>query len=180
MIKSESISKVALALLSAQKEMGDAKKGASNPFFKSKYADLNSIREAVLPALNQNGISVLQLCATSEAGKPVVRTLLLHESGEYLGSETEVVVAKQNDPQAYGSAMSYARRYGLQAAVCVGAEDDDGEKAMGRTKPAPLAAPMAQETKQAEVSSVVQPAQPEQEEIVKPAPFVRSRPQKNI
>lgn len=180
MIKSETIGKVASALLSAQKEMGDAKKGASNPFFKSRYADLNSIREAVIPALNQNGISVLQLCATSEAGKPVVRTLLLHESGEFLGSETEVVVAKQNDPQAYGSAMSYARRYGLQAAVCVGAEDDDGEKAMGRTKQTPLAAPVAQESKQVEAAPVAQPSQEQEVAQVKPAPFVRSRPSKSI
>lgn len=179
MIKSETIGKVASALLSAQKEMGDAKKGASNPFFKSKYADLNSIREAVIPALNQNGISVLQLCATNETGKPVIKTLLLHESGEFLGSETEVVVAKQNDPQAYGSAMSYARRYGLQAAVCVGAEDDDGEKAMGRTRP-PLASEDVKQSKQVEAAPVAQPVQQKQEEVVKPAPFVRSRPQKSI
>jgi hypothetical protein len=133
MIRSDTINKISVALVAAQKNMSNAAKGSNNPFFKSKYADLNAIREAVLPVLNENGISVLQLTGTNFNGKPVVTTTLLHESGEYISAETEIVVSKQNDPQAQGSAISYARRYGLQAMVCIGAEDDDGEKAMSRT-----------------------------------------------
>lgn len=125
---SPSISKVATALVKAQGEMSKASKDATNPFFKSKYADLNSIREACIPALNSNGISILQPII-QEGGKNYVRTLLLHESGEFLDSFTEVVCSKQNDAQAFGSALTYARRYGMQSMVNVGSEDDDGNKA---------------------------------------------------
>jgi len=131
MNRSESITKIAEALLKAQGEMGSATKGASNPFFKSKFADLNAIREACIPVLNVHGISVLQPTTVFD-GKPYVETTLLHSSGEFLTSLTEIIAPKANDPQAHGSGMSYARRYGLQSFLCIGAEDDDGEKAMGR------------------------------------------------
>lgn len=128
---SPTITKIATALLKAQTTMGNAAKGAKNPFFKSFYADLNSIREAALPALNAVGVSVLQpIVNVAEAS--YVRTLLLHESGEWLASDTRIVTAKEKDPQAYGSAISYARRYGLQALLNIGAVDDDGERAVTR------------------------------------------------
>jgi hypothetical protein len=114
--------------------MGDATKGSKNPFFKSSYADLNSVREAATPALNAEGIVLLQPTVHLE-GKNFVRTLLLHESGEWLSSDTEIVQAKLNDPQAHGSGLSYARRYGLQSFLNIGAVDDDSELAMGRGKP---------------------------------------------
>ena len=120
---------IATALLKAQSEMSNPKKGATNPFFKSKYADLNSIREAVIPVLNSNGISVLQPIVHTE-NKNFVKTILLHESGELLESLTEIVYNKINDAQAQGSGISYARRYALQSFVCVGADDDDGQKAV--------------------------------------------------
>lgn len=131
---SPSISKIATALVKSQGEMSKASKDATNPFFKSKYADLNSIREACIPALNSNGISILQPII-QEGGKNYVRTLLLHESGEFLDSFTEVVCSKQNDAQAFGSALTYARRYGMQSMVNVGSEDDDGQKASQPAKP---------------------------------------------
>jgi hypothetical protein len=131
MENTNSVSKIAVALLKAQKKMDNATKGAKNPFYKSKYADLNSVREASHPPLNEEGIVVLQPIMQKD-GKNFVRTLLLHESGEFLASDVEIVCAKPNDPQAQGSAISYARRYGLQAFVSLGAEDDDGEKAMAR------------------------------------------------
>jgi hypothetical protein len=134
--KSESIKEIALALNKAQKEMSNAIKDSKNPFFKSTYADLNSVREAVLPPLNNHGISVLQLTLT-ENGRNFVRTTLLHSSGEYICSDTEIVTSKQNDAQALGSAISYARRYGLQAMLCVGAVDDDAESTMVRQEKAP-------------------------------------------
>jgi hypothetical protein len=120
---------IATALLKAQSEMSNPKKGATNPFFKSKYADLNAIREAVIPTLNANGISVLQPIVHIE-GKNFVKTMLLHESGEFMESLTEIIYNKQNDAQAQGSGISYARRYSLQSFVCVGADDDDGQKAV--------------------------------------------------
>ena len=120
---------ISTALLKAQSQMSNPKKGATNPFFKSKYADLNSIREAVIPVLNENGISVLQPIVHFE-NKNFVKTILLHESGELLESLTEIVYNKINDAQAQGSGISYARRYALQSFVCVGADDDDGQKAV--------------------------------------------------
>ena len=123
---------IATALLKAQSEMSNPIKGASNPYFKSKYADLNSVREAVIPVLNSNGISVIQPMVHID-GRNFIKTILLHESGEALESYTEIVYAKTNDAQAQGSGITYARRYGLQSMVCVGADDDDGNAA---SKPA--------------------------------------------
>lgn len=119
---------IATALLKAQSEMSNPKKGATNPFFKSRYADLNSIREAVIPTLNENGITVLQPIVHVD-GKNFVKTILLHESGELLESLTEIIYNKVNDAQAQGSGISYSRRYALQSFVCVGSSDDDGNAA---------------------------------------------------
>ena len=83
MEKSESITNISKALLAAQSEMGNAVKDSTNPYFKSKYADLNAVREACIPILNKNKISVLQPTVFQD-GRPFVKTLLLHESGEYL------------------------------------------------------------------------------------------------
>jgi ERF superfamily len=129
---SESIAKIAPALVKAQSEMSGALKSANNPFFKSKYSDLNAVREACIPALSANGLSVLQPTITVD-GRNFVETIILHVSGEFIGGQTEIIAAKQNDAQSHGSGLSYARRYGLQALLCIGAEDDDGEKATDRT-----------------------------------------------
>ena len=120
--------KIVSALLKAQKEMGNAKKDSNNPFFKSKYADLNSVREAVMPLLNENGILVLQPMVTVD-GNEYIKTVLLHESGESIESFTKILCKSQNDPQAYGSGVTYARRYGLQSLLSIGADDDDGNGA---------------------------------------------------
>lgn len=139
---SESITKISAALLKAQKEMEGAKKDANNPFFKSKYADYNAVLEACKGPLNNNGITILQphrIDNLQDKSFMVVETILLHESGEFIAGETKVEVAKINDPQALGSAQSYARRYGLQSIVSLPSEDDDGESAMkdvrGASKP---------------------------------------------
>ena len=129
-MNSPNITKIAPALLAAQKSMGNATKGAANPFFKSTYADLNAVREAAIPVLNAVGISVLQPTVT-ENGKNYVKTLLLHESGEFLSSLTEIKNAR-GDAQSEGSGISYARRYGLQSFLNIGAVDDDGESTMVR------------------------------------------------
>jgi hypothetical protein len=119
---------IAEAFLKAQREMSNPKKGSANPFFKSKYADLNSVREAVMPILNENGIMVLQPMVAID-GRNYIKTVLLHESGEVIESLTEIIYSKVNDAQAQGSGITYARRYGLQSLVCVGADDDDGNAA---------------------------------------------------
>lgn len=136
------LTNISKALLAAQKEMGDAKKSANNPFFKSKYADLNSIREVCMPALHNHGIVVLQPMVHID-GKNFVKTVLLHESGESFDSLTEIIYNKQNDAQAQGSGITYARRYGLQSLLSIGAEDDDGNAA---SKPATVQQPKAQPT----------------------------------
>ena len=124
----EKQTEIAKAFIKAQSEMANAVKGTTNPFLKNKYADLNAVREAVIPTLNKHGIAVLQPLVTIE-GKNYVKTLLLHESGQTMESLTEVIYARQNDAQAQGSGITYARRYGLQSLVCIGAEDDDGNNA---------------------------------------------------
>lgn len=128
MYRSDTITKIAPALLAAQKKMGNAVKDSKNPFFKSKFADLNSVREAVTPSLHEEGISILQTMSGGD-----LETMLLHESGEFIVSSTPIVCAKQNDPQALGAAVSYARRYGLSSMLSVGAEDLDAEPAMNRS-----------------------------------------------
>jgi hypothetical protein len=157
MKRSDSVTKIVPALLKAQKLMGGATKGAANPYFKSKYADYGAVLEACKDLLNDNGIAILQP-HTFHDGKNFVETTLIHESGEYLTSETEVVCSKQNDPQALGSAITYARRYGLQSLLAMPAEDDDGEKAMGRTaapkQEAPKAAAPAAKPAQAPAAKV--------------------------
>lgn len=129
----ENQTEIAKAFIKAQSEMANAVKGTTNPFLKNKYADLNAVREAVIPTLNKHGIAVLQPLITID-GKNYVKTLLLHESGQTMESLTEIIYARQNDAQAQGSGITYARRYGLQSLVCIGADDDDGNNA---STPAP-------------------------------------------
>ena len=120
---------IATALVKAQLEMVAPKKGSVNPFFKNKYADLNDVLSAVVPALNANGIVLLQPLVNIE-GKNFVKTVLMHESGETFESLAEIFCSKQNDAQAYGSGISYARRYSLSSICGIGSEDDDGQKAV--------------------------------------------------
>jgi len=124
---SESIVKIAPALLKAQKEIGSATKDAVNPFFKSKYADLGSVMEACKDALNKSGIIVLQPVAHL-AETTTVETILLHESGEFISDTMLVSVKQSNDPQSQGSAITYAKRYSLQSMLFIPSDDDDGEK----------------------------------------------------
>lgn len=139
MNSSNTIVEISKALNKAQSKMGGAVKGASNPYFKSKYADLNSVIEACKEHLNAEGISVIQPVASDENGD-YVETILIHTSGEHISSRMRIKVQKENDMQAYGSAISYARRYGLQSMVFIpSSEDDDGEKSINRQQ-APVAA----------------------------------------
>lgn len=129
-MKSETIGALAAALAKAQSEMQGAVKDAANPFFKSKYADLESVWQACRKPLTDNGLSVVQTTRYSPDGLVLVTTLL-HSSGEWIGGEMPVL-AKDASPQAQGSAITYARRYALAAAVGVYQTDDDAEAAMAR------------------------------------------------
>lgn len=119
---------IATALAAAQMEMGKALKQSNNPHFRSKYADLGNVMDACLPALNKHGIAVIQPTGEGDHGR-YVKTVLIHsESGDTLECEVPLILQK-NDMQGYGSAVTYARRYGLMAMAGIAPEDDDGNAA---------------------------------------------------
>ena len=134
MNKSESIKELAAALSKAQGEIKGAVKDSANPFFKSKYADLSSVVEAIRDAFAKNGLSYTQAIEPTERDEVRVETILLHASGEWLSAGILALPVSKHDAQGFGSALTYARRYGLSAAVGVAPEDDDGNAA---TKAAP-------------------------------------------
>ena len=123
--------KVAAALVKAQKEFGPALKSSTNPHFKSRYADLAACVEAVIDALNNNGIALTQRVAPCDDGV-IVETVFIHESGEIINCGQLHVPASKQDAQGYGSALTYARRYSLMAACGIAPEDDDGNAATKR------------------------------------------------
>lgn len=137
----ENINELAKALALAQSEIGGAKKDSSNPFYQSKYADLESVWEACRSALTKNGLSVTQLIGSDEKGLTLT-TILMHSSGQSIKSTCNIPVQKQkeelpepgpfqkkekkqNEAQAAGSAITYFRRYQLAAIVGVYQTDDD-------------------------------------------------------
>ena len=130
--------KVAAAFVKAQTQFAPALKTATNPHFRSKYVDLSGCVEAVMDALNNNGIGLVQRTHESDAGVNV-ETVLLHESGESISAGVLHVPAPKHDPQGYGSALTYARRYSLMAACGIAPEDDDGNAASGSNAPAKTA-----------------------------------------
>ncbi len=127
MNKSESIKGLAVAMAKAQSEMGGAHKGENNPFFKSKYADLKAVVKAVKEPFANNGLSYVQFPIESN-GRIGVETILMHSSGEWLSNSFTVQLSKQ-DAQGAGSAITYCRRYGLQAVAGIPSDDDDGNAA---------------------------------------------------
>lgn len=139
MKQSETIANLAAAMAAAQSEMGAAIKGASNPFFKSKYADLGSVIQAVKAPFAEHGLSYVQFPVSGENAVGVT-TRLMHSSGEWLEQEYFIPLGKM-DAQSVGSCLSYARRYSLQSIAGIPAEDDDGNAA---TQAAPEAITKAQ------------------------------------
>ena len=133
---------IATALVKAQKAFGPALKTATNPHFKSRYADLSACVEAVMDGLNDNGIALIQKCYDCANGV-MIETMFVHESGEMLECGILHVPASKQDPQGYGSALTYARRYSLMAACGIAPEDDDGNAASKKVeKPTVLIAPL--------------------------------------
>ena len=121
------------AFVKAQKEFAPALKQSTNPHFRSKYVDLAGCVEAVIDALNINGLALQQFSHERDGGV-AIETRLIHESGEVIDCGVLFVPATKQDAQGYGSALTYARRYSLMAACGIAPEDDDGNKA---TKSAP-------------------------------------------
>lgn len=129
MRKSENIADLAKALNGAQAMQNAAKKDALNPFFKSRYATLESVWEACGEALEKNGLSIAQTVGFLPEAGPTLITTLLHISGQWIEGE-QPLASKGLSPQELGSAISYARRYGLSAMLGIVEEDDDSEAAM--------------------------------------------------
>jgi hypothetical protein len=117
--------KVASAFIKAKRAFSPALKDKTNPAFRSKYADLGACLDAVNDALLENGIALYQETHDDPSGV-TVETVMLHESGESLRSGKFHVPAAKQDPQGYGSALTYARRYSLMTACGIAPEDDDG------------------------------------------------------
>jgi hypothetical protein len=130
MFSSESINELATALCKAQAVMGGAVKGTGNPFFKSKYANLSDVMQVVKEPFAANGLSYVQFPVSTENSVGVA-TRLMHTSGQWLEQEFLLPMVKR-DPQAGGSCITYARRYGLAAMAGIPQVDDDAESAMLR------------------------------------------------
>ena len=125
---SDSIAKLAPALLAAQKAITFAAKDTANPFFKTKYADLPCVIDAIKGPLNDAGIVFTQSASPSDPGFLAMTTRLIHESGEWI-EDTATLPLPKADPQGYGSASTYARRYALAAITGLYQDDDDGTAA---------------------------------------------------
>ena len=149
MIKSESIKSLVGSLVKFNQEVTKISKDAKNPFFKNDYATLDQIIGQVRPILASHGLVVMQDVSGGGDGIVTVKTLLLHESGEYMETTGTTLKLAKNDPQGTGAGVTYARRYDLSAALNLNTgEDDDGNSASGnqsnrsnvkapKSKPAP-------------------------------------------
>ena len=132
-----------MALAAAQASMGKAIKDTKNDHFRSKYADLASVMDACLSALNTNGIAVIQPTGTDERGD-YVETILVHGASDTSVSCKVPLIIGKRDMQGYGSAVTYARRYGLMSMAGIAPEDDDGNAAaQNPPKDVPVVAAMS-------------------------------------
>jgi hypothetical protein len=132
------LTKLAPALVALQADLKPIAKTATNPFFKSKYAPLSEVMESIQPLLAKHKLAVSQF-VTHLNGASALRTILIHESGQLLQDIQPLLLVKQ-DPQGQGSAITYARRYGLMAVLGAVADEDDDGNAASRPAPAKEAA----------------------------------------
>jgi hypothetical protein len=131
MNKSESITKLAAALCKFHSQMGKVGKDSVNPHFRNKYASLSNIIEATTPHLNAVGLAVVQMPTTEG-----LETMLLHESGEYISSLSVIASKDPMNPQAVGSATTYARRYSYAGVLSLNIDEDDDANAAATPPPA--------------------------------------------
>jgi len=128
---SEQCAELFAALAVFQGEVTSAKKASYNPHFKSRFADLADVLEAVRAPLARHGLSLTQMPVGACGSHVRLVTIVAHKSGQWLKGVLDMPLPKQT-PQEVGSAISYARRYCAMAALGIAAEDDDGERAEGR------------------------------------------------
>lgn len=149
---SPEIDKIAVALVKVQSEVGGVSKSGKNPHLRNSYATIGDVLDTVIPVAQAHGLVIIQRPMPS--GNPnliLLQTLVVHESGQFLSSLIEMPLGKQ-DPQGYGSGMTYARRYGLMSFFGLKAEDDDGNAASGVTgPPAQASKPPTQATRPAAI-----------------------------
>ena len=135
-----SVSSIHASFIAAQAEFGAAVKGAVNPHFKSRYADLSAVLEAVLPALNKHGLGLLYRVHDCDVGVRL-EAVVIHTSGEELSSGILHLPVAKNDSQAVGSALSYGKRYLATGIFALQTADDDGNAATASMRAAPVVAP---------------------------------------
>ena len=138
MKKSETIIELSKAFAKMQMELEQPLKNANNPFFKSKYVPLENVVDSITKASSKHGLSFTQFPSSDENGNVTVGTMVMHESGEWIEYEPICLKPVKNDPQAVGSAITYAKRYALSAIFGITSDnDDDGNEAtqLGRTTP---------------------------------------------
>ena len=143
------------AFIAAQKQFGPALKTSTNPHFRSRYADLSACVEAVIDALNDNGLGLIQTTHPCDDGV-TVDTIFVHESGATMSSGLLHLPASKQDCQGYGSALSYGRRYSLMAICGIAPEDDDGNRASKQPEIKPKSEPVAtKETKKSRIERTI-------------------------
>ncbi|HFI0306356.1 TPA: ERF family protein [Streptococcus suis] len=145
MRKSETIIELSKAFAKMQMELEQPLKNADNPFFKSKYVPLENVVDSITRAANKHGLSFTQFPSSDENGNVTVGTMVMHESGEWIEYDPICMKPVKNDPQAVGSAITYAKRYALSAIFGITSDnDDDGNEATQPGKATPKAVPKKQ------------------------------------
>ena len=124
MNKSESVKQIFAALVKAQEELKNSFKSATNPHYKSKYAPLDEIINGIKPVLSKHGLAITQ-DVSGDGDRVTVSTLIMHESGEWIEQTGLTIKPAKTDAQGTCGAVTYARRYALQAALNISSDDDD-------------------------------------------------------
>lgn len=156
---SETIGKLAMALVKFNCEVETIAKDAKNPHFKNNYATLDNIVEVIRPLLAKQGVIVMQIPG-GDGENVIMKTMLLHESGEFMKSEALIMRPAKNDPQGVGSCITYARRYSLCSMLSLSTgEDDDGNHA---SQPQRAAQPPQSAPQRSQSSTPPPPSDPTQ------------------
>lgn len=146
------------ALIAAQQEIDPIRKDAVNPHFKSKYAKIEEMLLAVKPVLNQYSLYLFFITETKE-GIDYIKAKIIHENGEFIECAMPIKIKNEvdkNDPQKYGAAVTYAKRYSLSALMALGEEDDDGNKAAGRREEIQTPMPIIPQKKYSELKEMME------------------------
>lgn len=130
MNKSESIKELSMALAKFQGKVKDPRKDGDNPFFKSKYVELDALLACARPVLSECGLSIMQFPSNEDSQAVSVTTLLMHSSGEFIEADPLIMKPENSTPHGIGSCITYARRYSLSSILGLAWEkDDDGNAA---------------------------------------------------